>query len=348
MGRVSAERRKKRPTQREVAELAGVSQAAVSQVLNGSQGGIRIPEVTRQRVLEVMREVGYVPNVAAQRLAGGQNRIMGVFTYEPVFPSSTRDFFSPFLEGIEEAAAELDYDLLLHTRPALTIGGVRPLYRNGTTRLRLADGTIMLGQLNDERRSDLTRLLSEGHPVVFIGRRDLAGQSLPYVTADYAAATAAAVQALYRHGHHQTVYVGADAVHESATDRETGYRRGLTGEPGAVLRVAEVTAELVRTTLQRGITGVLFENERLTVQWIRAADQLGARWPADYAFALLGDPIFQEKVPAGWAHFGIPRLEMGRQAVYLLQRALAGEQASVTSLPCHWVPGSSMGENHPG
>ena len=71
---------RKGPTQREVARLAGVSQAAVSQVLNGGEGGIRIPDATRQRVLQAMQDVGYVPNVAARRLAGGRNRILGVFT----------------------------------------------------------------------------------------------------------------------------------------------------------------------------------------------------------------------------------------------------------------------------
>ncbi|GHF36988.1 DNA-binding LacI/PurR family transcriptional regulator [Deinococcus metalli] len=340
---------RKGPTQREVARLAGVSQAAVSQVLNGGVDGIRIPDATRQRVLQAMQEIGYVPNVAARRLAGGHNRILGVFTYEPVFPTSTRDFFTPFLEGIEEAAAELDYDLLLHTRPGPQ-GGRRAVYHDGASRLRLADGTVMLGLLDEQRREDLAQLVGGGHPTVFIGRRDLPGQDLPYVTADYAAATAQACAALLARGHRHTLYLGTLTRHESAVDRELGYRRALRHDPehGRVERVETVTPELVAGALRVGVTGVLCENERLTAEWIAVAQALGHRWPQDYGFAVLGDPIYQGELPAGWAHVTIPRLEMGREAVRLLAQLLAGVPAPPRILPCRWVPAASLGGNASG
>lgn len=334
---------RKGPTQREVARLAGVSQAAVSQVLNGGVDGIRIPDATRQRILQAMQEVGYVPNVAARRLAGGRNRILGVFTYEPVFPTSTRDFFTPFLEGIEEAAADLDYDLLLHTRPAPQ-GGRRAVYHDGASRLRLADGTVMLGQLDDERRSDLAQLVGGGHPTVFIGRRELPGQALPYVTADYPAATAQACRALLERGHEHTLYLGTSTRHESAVDRELGYRTAMGGGGhGRVERVETVTADLVSRMTRAGVTAVLCENERLTAEWIAAAGTLGLSWPQDYGFAVLGDPIYHGDLPAGWAHVTIPRVGMGQEAVRLLAGLLAGLPAEPRSLPCQWVPGASLG-----
>lgn len=336
--------RRKRPTQREVAELAGVSQAAVSQVLNGGGDGVRIPEATRQRVLQVMQQLGYVPNVAARRLAGGLNRILGVFTYEAVFPSSTGDFFTPFLQGIEEAAAELDYDLLLHTRPAAE-GRARPLYRDGTSRLRLADGTVMLGLLDDERRQDLARLLDEGHPVVFIGRRELPGHDLPYVTADYQAATGHALGKLLARGHCRSLYLGARLAHESAVDRERGYLAtlGASGIAGDVARLEQVTDAFVAHHLGLGVTGLLIENERLATEWVEAAARLGAQWPQQYGFALLGDPIYHGELPHGWAHYHIPRSQMGHAAVQMLTSILAGGTPAPVTLPCQWVEGPSLG-----
>lgn len=336
--------RRKRPTQREVAGLAGVSQAAVSQVLNGGQSGVRIPDVTRQRVLDAMRELGYVPNVAAQRLAGGRNRILGVFTFQPVFPSSRRDFFNPFLEGIEEAAAALDCDLLLHTRPsgeqARTDGP------QGHSRLRLADGTVMLGLPNLEQRADLRRLVGEGHPTVFIGRRDLGEVPLPYVTAQYAKATGHALRQLVKRGHRRTLYVGAAQRQESAVDRERGYREAVAacGVTGEVLLMDDDSAPPVKMMTDRQITGLLFENERLAGAWLAAAAQRGAQCPADFGFAVLGDPIFGAEMPASWAHYCIPRQEMGRQAVRLLESILQdGLAVSSLDLPCEWVTGSSLG-----
>src|SRR3954451_14218835 len=77
-----------RLTQRDIARMTGVSQATVSLVLNGrSDGDVRIAPETRERVLQAIRERGYVADPIARRLAARDNRIIGVFTYEPVFPA---------------------------------------------------------------------------------------------------------------------------------------------------------------------------------------------------------------------------------------------------------------------
>ena len=97
----------KRLTQRDIARLAGVSQATVSLVLNDATSAEgRIPQETRERVNKVIRETGYVADPVARRMAKGLNRILGVFTCEPAFPSAQADLFTPFPLGIEEAAQE--------------------------------------------------------------------------------------------------------------------------------------------------------------------------------------------------------------------------------------------------
>ena len=62
-----------RPTQVDVAKLAGVSRATVSYVLNGqTEGRVPISEETRQRVLEAIEELGYEPDARAQSLSGSK------------------------------------------------------------------------------------------------------------------------------------------------------------------------------------------------------------------------------------------------------------------------------------
>lgn len=341
---------RRRPTQKEVAARAGVSQAVVSEVLNGRVGAIRMQPETRARVLQAMRDLGYRPNAAARSLAGGQNRILGVFTYEPVFPTDTRDFYYPFLEGIEHEAAALGYDLLLHTRaPSLAgeAGRQRQLYEAGQTRLELADGTLLLGDPDQARRQELARLLDEGHPAVSIGRRELPDRALPFVAADYAVATEHALNELLARGHRRVLYLGGLSHHESAADREAGYRRGLeqTGfEPQVVrLEAGELKLEQVRRLLDDGITGLLIENDALALRWTALAESLGHLAPRDYSFAVLGDPISGRPDPRPWAAFLIPRFDMGAQAVRLLAQRLAGELPEPISLPCAWRPGDSLG-----
>ncbi|GMA30427.1 LacI family DNA-binding transcriptional regulator [Litorihabitans aurantiacus] len=113
-----------RITQRRIAELAGVSQSTVSLVVNGKADALtRIPADTRERVLQVLREAEYVADPAARRLAGVGNRLVGVFTYEPAFPSASRDFYASLLTGIESQAEKLGLDLLMFTSaPVVEVG----------------------------------------------------------------------------------------------------------------------------------------------------------------------------------------------------------------------------------
>ena len=159
----------KRLTQKDIAQLAGVSQATVSLVLNGAPSSqARIPQDTRERVEKVIKDTGYVADPVARRMVKGINRILGVFTYEPAFPSGQADFFTPFLFGIEEAAQALGYDLLL-----LTGAGKQRKIFGENVRLRLADGCLILGRKFDT--AELARLVAGDFPFVAVGRRDDAG-----------------------------------------------------------------------------------------------------------------------------------------------------------------------------
>src|SRR5690606_7836005 len=185
-----------RPTQADVARTAGVSQATVSMALNGgpeSQG--RLTDETRQRILAAVEETGYWGNLAAKQLAGGRTSIFGVFTYEPVFPHDTGDFYYPFLRGIEAEALQHDVDLLLFTSShggdsGSSRDGLRDWARRG--RLHLADGCLLFGR--HSHRRDLSELLAHDYPFVFIGRREADGAEVPYVGADYSRATEEVVE----------------------------------------------------------------------------------------------------------------------------------------------------------
>ena len=81
---------KKRLTQKDVARLAGVSQAIVSHVVN--QTDKAIPDATRQRVLQAMEELGYTPNKAARSL-----RAQKSYAIACIVPDITNAFFPAFL-----------------------------------------------------------------------------------------------------------------------------------------------------------------------------------------------------------------------------------------------------------
>ncbi|WP_329391202.1 LacI family DNA-binding transcriptional regulator [Streptomyces sp. NBC_01716] len=151
----------RRVNQRDIARITGVSQAAVSMVVSGKADEGGIAKATQEKVRAAMRELGYVAHAAGRALRGGRNGLIGVHTFVPVFPVAVSDYYHAFLRGIEEAAVEAGHDLVLFASTQQADGS-RTIYGDGTNRLRLADGAVILGlQGND---AELERLSAEGFP----------------------------------------------------------------------------------------------------------------------------------------------------------------------------------------
>ncbi|MCC3765844.1 LacI family transcriptional regulator [Glycomyces sp. TRM65418] len=331
---------RRRVTQRDIARLSGVSQATVSVVLNNRLDvGVRIAPETRERVLDAIRETGYVADPVARRLADQYNRIIGVFTYEPVFPSGTRDFYHPFLVGLEERAERLGFDLLLLTSAPVE-DGRRRMFAEGS-RIRLADGCVLLGQEVD--RDDLARLVAEGIPFVSVGRRDDAGGPVPYVGADYPTATAALVHRAAGLGHRSLAYIGRGAGPESYMDRLRGFLGAAEAAGAAARRLPDAGTEALDAAVADGVTA-LFLEEPADVPAVTAwAGRRGLGVPADLSLVALGDPTRPVSIDLDVTGFTIPRREMGRQALDVFGALLEGAETDAQRLlPCELHDGATL------
>ncbi|MEU8608868.1 LacI family DNA-binding transcriptional regulator [Actinoplanes sp. NPDC048791] len=368
-------------TQQDIARMTGVSQATVSLVLNGrDDADVRIAPETRERVLQAIRSTGYVADPIARRLAARHNRILGVFTYESVFPAGLGDFYHPFLAGIEECAERVGCDLLLLTS-APVIDGRRRIFHQDN-RLRLADGCVLLGRSLDP--AELARLLAEGQPFVSVGRRDDAGGPVPYVGADYPGATAAQVRAAVALGHRRLAYVGEGAGPESHADRLRGFAAavaeaevdgrhlavggsspgvaqsdvdgrplviagsspavGLADPEGRRQAVAGFSAGAVLDAILADRRTCVFVEEFADgVVLAQLAVERGLRVPGDLSFVALGDPTRPAATDIDFTGYRIPRREMGWQAVEVLAAMLEGTTAVTQRiLPCEPVAGATL------
>lgn len=352
--------RRRRSTQRDIARHAGVSQATVSLVISGGAASNQIAESTRRAVLAAAEELGYAANVAARSLKGGRNRLLGLYTFESVFPTDQRDFYYPFLLGVAEETARQGYDLLLFSSDRGETGtgtptAERSIYAGGANRLKIADGCVLLGR--NVRREELSALVREDFPFVFVGRREVDDGELSYVAADYVSATGALVAELARLGHRRILYLRALEDSEPTRDREEGYRRGLA-EAGivpdeALIRRLADPADLSVDHLEEwigglGITALLVEpteDDRLTEALATMAGTERVRFPADCSLALLGDPPSWTPESRNWTRFSLPRARMAGEAVRVLIGLLDRETPEPRQLtvPCEFVPGDSIG-----
>jgi DNA-binding LacI/PurR family transcriptional regulator len=336
----------RRATQSDVAKHAGVSPAIVSAVVNGRQyGNIRISERTRLRVLESVRTLGYSPNIAARNLAGGTNRLLGVFSWQRLFPLLQEDFFYEFLVGIEEAAEEAGYNLLMLCA-AKDETGARSLYPTGANGLQLADGGLLLGW--DEKYDQIRRLQDERYPFVFVGERHIEGVEASWVGAGYLETTAAIVDRLAVLGHRRIgLLVQAGTPNEAVAGRRAGFQAGVDRNPAVGSQTAAFgssaagdptgvadAGEALRWVRDRRLTAVVVESSAVAVELRAAAAATGLSVPDDFSLiGLSGSP----EVPGveNLTELSIPRREMGREAVHLLVRRLASAPGPLTvTLPC--------------
>ncbi|WP_424186676.1 LacI family DNA-binding transcriptional regulator [Actinokineospora sp. G85] len=331
----------KRLTQQDIARMAGVSQATVSLVLNNRQdGGVRIAPGTRARVLEVIRRTGYVANPIARRLHDHRNRILGVFTYEAVFPTSRADFYQPFLEGIEEQAEAVGCDLLLFT--SAKAAGARRRIFSDESRVRLADGCLLIGRTVD--RDDLAQLVGEGIPFVSIGRRDDAGGPVPHVGADYVSAVRDLVDRAAALGHRRFAYVGAGTGAESSADRLRGFEQAVAAHGVEGAHVPFAGLDLL---VEAGSTAVFAEEVSDGAALVLAARERGLSVPGDLSVLMLGAATRPAPEDVALTGFRIPRREMGRRAVQALTEVLAEGTTPAELLSCEFVEGTTLGPHTP-
>jgi DNA-binding LacI/PurR family transcriptional regulator len=336
--------RARRPTQAEIGRLAGVSQATVSLVLNDRAESIS-PE-TRARVQEVIRRWGYVANPIARSLVGGRNRIIGVYTFESVFPMDGEDFYFPFLVGVEREAEHLGYDMLMFT----SVGRDRLMFRDGATRLRLADGALLLGR--HPKIEEVERLRDMDYPFVYIGRREVRGQPISYVTADYAVATREVTDRLLQLGHRRLAYVRmGDGADESARDREQGFRlaiqdAGIGAGRAGVWSLAHLQElpSFFEETLASGVTALVVEQQKIAEELQLLCKDTPVTIPGSLSIAVLGDSIEAGRHDTDWAGFNVPRHQMGVEATRMLMRLLEEPSAGpfTTSIPCKLIDGTTV------
>jgi DNA-binding LacI/PurR family transcriptional regulator len=326
----------------DVAREAGVSIATVSRVLNGTA---RVDPAKEARVREAVLALGFSPRAAARALAGRKTHVLGL-----VVPEISGDFFVPMLRGIEGAAREAGYELLVQTgRPH---DGDRAL---SCLVGQSADGLLLFVDSADGEA--LRRVSAARLPAVLL-YTEAQGLDIPSVTIENEAGAALAVCHLIdRHGRRRIACVrGPLGVHD-AEARLSGYRSalatcGIPFDPGLVVPgdfQAEVAAASVRGLLARGVDfDAVFAGDDASAMGVLAAlAEAGLAPGRDLSVIGFDDLPFAANAIPPLATVRAPTEEVGAAAVRILIRRIeegtaAGSPESLV-LPTAFVPRASCG-----
>jgi LacI family transcriptional regulator len=307
-----------RLTIRQIADLAGVSIATVSRVLNGRGD---VSDETRDLVSRVIRENGYTANRSARGLSGGRTGLVGVLV-PLVYPA----YFSAILAGAAEALAERDLEIVLSPTGHEHDREVSVLDRfHGLT-----DGALVI--LPEESSEELLRLLHGGYRFVVLDPLMPLDDRIPSVSAAHTSGADQAMRHLLELGHRRIAQISGPRGWVATEDRRRGYRAALAAAgilPDPVLEVesepeidpGQAAAEQL-LALPEPPTAIFAFNDGIAIGAIRAARARGLRVPEDLSVVGFDDVEYATIVTPALTTVRQPLAEMGRTGVSILNRLL--------------------------
>ncbi len=276
-----------RPTQKDIAAAAGVSQATVSMVLNKAETP-SVPDATRARILKLAGELAYQPNHPARTLRNART-----MTLACVIPDITNPFYPGLVRGLQTIAAPAGYDVLIYDTDGLVEGEQRAI--NWLQQGR-ADGVV--GAFFHLRAPDLAVLARNTIPVVRLESQNKARGTLPIdsVFIDNTEAAAAMTRFLIGRGHRRIAMILGEfgpgqrrALGYETVMRDAGLATDFITDK---TYSAEAGARAMQSLLAKGRkrpTAVFGANDMLALGAMQAAQAAGLTIPQDIAIVGFDD-----------------------------------------------------------
>ena len=323
----------KRPTQVDVARLAGVSTATVSYVVNGlADGRVPISEETRQRVWEAIEELGYEPDARAQALRSGNTQTVGL-----ILPDIHNPHFWEIADGVEQELRAAGYHMLLSSADLNPDHG-KDIFKEMSR--RRTDGLILMSAFifqSEGAQKILTRLLKRRFPIVKIGEHP----TIDCVVSNYEAATREAMAYLLSLQHRRigliygvrppwdnsdTAELSVDSA--GGLDRLLPYQdclqaAGLPVDPELIVTCGTTIEDGYQAALQllrhpKRPTALLAINDLLAIGALRAASDLGLHVPTDLSLVGYDDILLTSYLTPRLTTSSKDMAKVGQRAVQLL------------------------------
>jgi LacI family transcriptional regulator len=328
----------KRPTQADVARIAGVSRATVSYVLNDRKNGrIPITEQTRQKVEAAAEQLGYTPNALARSLREGSSRVIGF-----LMPTVHNPHYWSIIEGAEEEVTSQGYHL------ALVIANLDPQRERRCLQSlfqQRLDGLILVPTFINGLTEEIEIVSERNNAVVFLTPVEGADWILP----DTRSGALSMMDHLLGLGHTRIAFINGVARRQLSRERAEVYVEKLesAGEPfdAQLLRQCgpKFTHAYVEThallDLPNPPTAIWAVNDLLAMGALRAIHERGLRVPDDVALAGFDDIDLAEQLTPPLTTVHMPAHELGRRAAQLLLDRLEDPRRDLVQelMPVHLV-----------
>jgi LacI family transcriptional regulator len=329
-----------------------VSTATVSRVMHGQDS---VSPATRQRVLEVIEAMGYVPDSAAQSMVRRSKEVIGLVAIEARSPDTEVEqegllFIEEVLRGVESALSPLGWPVLISVRRTADHGDAYQWLQRMSAKV---DGLLIAEGI--EPAEHLAKLASRIPVVLVAGSPDVSYADV--VDADNRAGTTALLSHLIElHGRTRLWYVAGPRDAPDARERRTAFEETLAQHQGVRLvgcfegRFAALSGQLaVREILaepRRELPdAIVCANDQMAIGAIQELRAAGLRVPADISVTGFDDVYLGAMLTPPLTTVHQPMRLLGERACSLLLERIAepGLPRRVERLPTRLVVRESCG-----
>ncbi|ANB61568.1 LacI family DNA-binding transcriptional regulator [Anoxybacteroides amylolyticum] len=316
-------------TIKDIAKAAGVSITTVSRALNGYSD---VNEKTRQKIIEIAKQLNYSPNTLARSLVMNKSKTIGLLVSGLTRESTKDNFTFEVLAGVNQYVSEVDYDMVLFST---TSTKQREKTYTQLCRERRVDGAILQGIRVDDPY--LQEVVESDIPCVLIDI-PIESETVGYVTTDNVLGAKKAVQHLISLGHRQIAMMNGYEFAFVSEQRLKGFKEGLleAGLPvpehlianGAFKEERAEEEALRLLTKHPEITAFFCASDLMALGVMKAAKALGKRIPEELAIIGYDDIILASYTNPPLSTIAQNKFAMGYEAAKLLIDMLEGKERS--------------------
>lgn len=317
-------------TNADIAKAAGVSPAIVSRIVNNDET-LRVSAQTRARVLRIIEEMDYSPNVAARNLKAASAGVLALIVHD-----LTSSVYAEIIAGAHEGALNFGKAVLVGEANVVAAG---PSHLETLIAGRGVDGVILQGAGTRFDRA-LERANRHDVPIVLLQSGDAKKNRV--VRLDDVAAGRAATDHLLDLGHRRVGFIGVDGDLLFSEGRAKGWRealtaRGITPDPswqvdgGNKFPSGEAAAHKLLDRKQ-SLTALVVANVASCLGVNAALHDLNVRVPQDLSVIAIHDIPLANYLRPALTVIRMPLRDLGKRAVHEVCNATVGTGVAVADL----------------
>ena len=305
-----------------VAKRAGVSVNTASRAINNK------PDInleTKKRVLQIAKELGYIRNAAAVALRTKKTGTIGV-----VIADNRNPFYAEVLNGMEEAAREKNYHIIL--------ANTQRDYKKEEDAINLllakrVDG-LLITPVQD-KDDDIKNLIDANIPFVVVGR-DFENIEVDAIYNDEVKGGFLATEYLIKKGHKRIALINGFLYKSPAKGRSEGYKKALNKYriplDESLISVGDINIEdgheRTKQMLEKDLnfTAIFVYNDMMAFGAMQAIKEKGLRIPEDIGLVGYDDIPFSSLISPALTTIRLKKQELGIESVKLLLSRINGNR----------------------